>query len=97
MGWPVARVARDVGARVVAVMTRPFRFEGGRRVEQADLGVRQLAAEADTHYVVPLDSLTTHVGGVSVRTTLSIADAVLAAYVEAIVRGPSSASRPDLI
>jgi len=49
----VARIAREVGALTVGVVTRPFSFEGARRAEQADLGIEELAEEVDTLIVIP--------------------------------------------
>jgi cell division protein FtsZ len=53
----VARIAREVGALTVAIVTKPFGFEGTRRREQADRGVATLAEEVDTLIVVPNDRL----------------------------------------
>jgi cell division protein FtsZ len=53
----VARIAREVGALTVAIVTKPFGFEGSRRGEQAERGVGSLAAEVDTLIVVPNDRL----------------------------------------
>jgi cell division protein FtsZ len=53
----VARIAREVGALTVAIVTKPFGFEGSRRGEQAEHGVSALAAEVDTLIVVPNNRL----------------------------------------
>jgi cell division protein FtsZ len=53
----VARIAREIGALTVAIVTRPFGFEGSRRGEQAERGVAALAEEVDTLIVVPNDRL----------------------------------------
>jgi cell division protein FtsZ len=53
----VARIAREVGALTVAIVTKPFGFEGSRRGEQAEQGVRALAEEVDTLIVVPNNRL----------------------------------------
>ena len=53
----VARIAREVGALTVAIVTKPFGFEGSRRAESADQGVAALAEEVDTLIVVPNDRL----------------------------------------
>ncbi|MHB8240511.1 MAG: cell division protein FtsZ [Solirubrobacteraceae bacterium] len=53
----VARIAKEVGALTVAIVTKPFGFEGTRRREQADRGVIALAEEVDTLIVVPNDRL----------------------------------------
>jgi cell division protein FtsZ len=49
----VARIARDAGALVVGIVTRPFSFEGTRRSKSADLGIESLGSEVDTLIVVP--------------------------------------------
>ncbi len=53
----VARIAREVGALTVAIVTKPFGFEGTRRAEQAERGVDALAEEVDTLIVVPNERL----------------------------------------
>jgi cell division protein FtsZ len=53
----VARLAREVGALTVGIVTKPFTFEGNRRGTQADKGIEELAAEVDTLIVVPNDRL----------------------------------------
>ena len=49
----VARIAREVGALAVGIVTKPFSFEGTRRGEQAEAGVEELAEEVDTLIVIP--------------------------------------------
>jgi cell division protein FtsZ len=53
----VARIAREVGALTVAIVTKPFGFEGSRRAAQAERGVETLAEEVDTLIVVPNNRL----------------------------------------
>jgi len=53
----VARVARELGALTIGVVTRPFAFEGRRRATQAEDGVKNLRAEVDTLIVIPNDRL----------------------------------------
>ncbi|WP_306432708.1 cell division protein FtsZ, partial [Staphylococcus haemolyticus] len=53
----VARIAREVGALTVGIVTKPFGFEGSRRKEQADKGIEALAAGVDTLIVVPNNRL----------------------------------------
>jgi cell division protein FtsZ len=53
----VARIARELGALTVGVVTKPFGFEGRRRGDQADTGVELLGAEVDTLIVVPNNRL----------------------------------------
>ena len=57
-GAPViAKIARELGALTIGVVTRPFGFEGKRRTLQADTGVDSLRAEVDTLIVIPNDRL----------------------------------------
>jgi cell division protein FtsZ len=53
----VARISRELGALTVAIVTKPFGFEGSRRGEQAERGVNALAEEVDTLIVVPNNRL----------------------------------------
>jgi cell division protein FtsZ len=53
----VARIAREVGALTVAIVTKPFGFEGTRRADAAEQGVNTLAEEVDTLIVVPNERL----------------------------------------
>ncbi len=53
----IARIAGEVGALTVAIVTKPFSFEGSRRSEQAEKGIAALAEEVDTLIVVPNDRL----------------------------------------
>jgi cell division protein FtsZ len=53
----VARIAREVGALTVGIVTLPFRFEGTRRRTQAEKGVQELREVCDTVIVIPNDRL----------------------------------------
>jgi len=53
----IAQIAKDLGALTVAVVTRPFGFEGAKRRQQAEQGISQLASEVDTLIVIPNDRL----------------------------------------
>ena len=53
----VARIAREIGALTVGIVTTPFRFEGTRRRTAADRGVEELRAACDTVIVIPNDRL----------------------------------------
>ena len=53
----VARISRELGALTVAIVTKPFGFEGSRRGAQAEQGVSALAEEVDTLIVVPNNRL----------------------------------------
>jgi cell division protein FtsZ len=53
----VARVARELGALTVGIVTMPFKFEGSRRRKQAEEGLQALRQSCDTLIVVPNDRL----------------------------------------
>ncbi|HEU4979448.1 MAG TPA: cell division protein FtsZ [Solirubrobacteraceae bacterium] len=55
----VARIAREVGALTVGIITKPFGFEGTKRSESAKVGIQALADEVDTLIVVPNNRLLT--------------------------------------
>jgi cell division protein FtsZ len=53
----VARIARELGALTVGIVTKPFGFEGSRRMKAAEIGIESLSAEVDTLIVVPNNRL----------------------------------------
>lgn len=53
----VAKIARELGALTIGVVTRPFSFEGKVRSQQADAGIDELRSEVDTLIVIPNDRL----------------------------------------
>ena len=81
----VANVARSLGALTIGVVTRPFGFEGKRRVVQAETGIEKLRSEVDTLIVIPNDRLLSisdrHV---SVLDAFKAADQVLLSGVQGI-------------
>src|SRR5574342_268380 len=65
-GAPViAKIAREVGALTVGVVTKPFLFEGKKRMRQADDGIQELKASVDTLIVIPNQRLLS----IAARTT----------------------------
>ena len=74
----IGEIARDLGALTVAVITRPFSFEGRKRMRQAEQGLAELRRTVDTMIVVPNDRILSVVGkGTSFREALKKADEVL--------------------
>ena len=53
----IAEIAQDIGALTVGIVTKPFKFEGKRRMEQAIIGVDELRKHVDTLIVIPNDRL----------------------------------------
>jgi cell division protein FtsZ len=74
----VARLAKQTGALTVAVVTKPFSFEGRRRMRQADEGLSELRAEVDTLIVIPNERLLAVVDKATTLTdAFSVCDEVL--------------------
>ena len=74
----VAEIAREMGALVIGIVTRPFSFEGKKRERQAQVGLAELRRCVDTMIVVPNDRLLSVVPkGTSFRDALKKADEVL--------------------
>src|SRR6478752_3021486 len=53
----IAEIARELGALTVGVVTRPFTFEGQKRGDQAEQGIRTLREKVDTLIIIPNDRL----------------------------------------
>ena len=53
----IAQVARELGALTIGVVTRPFSFEGARRMQSAEHGIEELKGKVDTLIVIPNDRL----------------------------------------
>ncbi len=74
----IAEMAREMGALSIGIVTKPFLFEGRKRMRQAEQGLAELKRSADTVIVVPNERLLSVVGkGVSFRDALKKADEVL--------------------
>jgi cell division protein FtsZ len=81
----VARVARELGALTIGVVTRPFSFEGRRRASQAEQGIDELRGAVDTLIVIPNDRLLQVADGeTSVVQAFRFADDVLLQGVQGI-------------
>ncbi|MGM9835023.1 MAG: cell division protein FtsZ [Bacilli bacterium] len=53
----VAEIAQDLGALTVGIVTKPFKFEGRKRMEQAEMGLEELKKHVDTLIVIPNDRI----------------------------------------
>jgi cell division protein FtsZ len=81
----VARIARELGALTVGIVTKPFGFEGTRRMQSAERGVMSLADEVDTLIVVPNNRLLSVLDkGTSMVEAFRVADDVLRQGVQGI-------------
>lgn len=81
----VAEIARDMGALTISIVTKPFTFEGKRRMANAELGIEELKQHVDTLVVIPNDRLLQVVTkGTSMIEAFRIADDVLRQGIQGI-------------
>jgi len=74
----VAEVAKDMGILTVAVVTKPFSFEGARRLQAAEIGIEELSQHVDSVIVILNEKLEEVLGDdVSMEEAFSAADSVL--------------------
>ncbi|OGO28142.1 MAG: cell division protein FtsZ [Chloroflexi bacterium RBG_16_54_18] len=81
----VAKIAREIGALTIGVVTRPFNFEGSRRIQAAESGIDLFKEQADTLIVIPNDRLLQIVDKrANLQQAFRIADDVLRQGVQGI-------------
>jgi cell division protein FtsZ len=81
----VATLAKELGALTVAVVTKPFGFEGSRRNRQAEAGIQELRGIVDTLIQIPNQRLLSVVEkGTSLQEAFRVADSVLQQAVQGI-------------
>jgi len=81
----IAKVAKELGSLTVGVVTKPFTFEGKRRMKQADEGMKELKASVDTLIAIPNQRLLSVAGrNSSILETFKKADDVLLQAVRGI-------------
>lgn len=81
----VAKIAKEVGALTVAIVTRPFTFEGLQRKEIAERGLTDLKREVDAYIVIPNDKLLSIVEAqTTAKTAFALADEILRQAVEGV-------------
>ena len=80
----VAEVAKECGALTVGIVTKPFAFEGRRRMRQAEEGIARLSEHVDTLIVIPNDRLREAIAGAPLQDAFRAADDVLRMGVKGI-------------
>lgn len=81
----IARVAKEIGALTVGVVTMPFAFEGKKRRQKAEMGVQELKQEVDTLITIPNEKLLTVAGKeTAMLDTFKMADNILLQAVKGI-------------
>ncbi|MBN1684582.1 MAG: cell division protein FtsZ [Gammaproteobacteria bacterium] len=90
-----AQIAKEMGILTVAVVTKPFSFEGRRRAEVADMGIKKLSQYVDSVITIPNDKLLTVLGkNVTLLDAFKSANNVLLGAVQGIAE---LITRPGLI
>jgi cell division protein FtsZ len=80
----IASLANEIGALTVAVVTKPFMFEGKRRMQQAEKGLRELVESVDTVITIPNDRLLMVAQNAAFVESFRIADDILRQAVQGI-------------
>ena len=75
----IAKIAKEVGALTIAVVTKPFSFEGRKRLKLAEEGLEELKNESDSIVVIPNDKLLSIIDPkLGIKDSFKIVDSVLA-------------------
>jgi cell division protein FtsZ len=90
----VAEVAKECGALTVGIVTKPFGFEGRRRMRQAEEGIARLSEHVDTLIVIPNDRLREAIAGAPLQEAFRAADDILRMGVKGI---SDIITRPGLV
>ena len=81
----IAKIAKEVGALVIAVVTKPFSFEGAQRNDIAEHGLAELKKEVDAFIVIPNDKLLSIVDTeTSAKNAFAMCDEILRQAVEGV-------------
>jgi cell division protein FtsZ len=80
----IAQAARELGVLTVGVVTKPFQFEGNKRMRQAEEGIEALQKVVDTLIVIPNDRLRDAIAGAHLQDAFRSADDVLRMGVKGI-------------
>src|SRR5258708_12265783 len=80
----IASLGSEMGALTVAVVTKPFAFEGKRRMQQAERGISELMESVDTTIVIPNEKLLAVAENAGFFESFRIADDILRQGVQAI-------------
>lgn len=81
----IGKIAKEEGALTVAIVTRPFTFEGDRKISYSVEGLNELKANVDSLIVVSNDQLLINYGKASLNDAFSEADIVLSRSVKVVI------------
>jgi cell division protein FtsZ len=74
----IAKICKEMGILTVGIVTTPFAYEGKKRLQQAEEGIRQLRTQVDTLLIISNDKLRHQFGNLKMREAFEKADNVLA-------------------
>nr|WP_321265945.1 cell division protein FtsZ [uncultured Sulfurimonas sp.] len=75
----VAQIAKEIGALTISIVTKPFAFEGNKRLKLAEAGLEELKKESDSIVVIPNDKLLSIIDRrLGLKESFKIVDSVLA-------------------
>ncbi|OON67270.1 cell division protein FtsZ [Hymenobacter sp. CRA2] len=80
----IAKVAKELGILTVGIVTAPFLFEGRKKRQQAEMGIRDLSDNCDTVLVILNDKLREMYGNLPIRSAFAKADNVLSTAAKSI-------------
>jgi cell division protein FtsZ len=80
----IAKVAKELGILTVGIVTAPFLFEGRKKRQQAEMGIRDLSENCDTVLVILNDKLREMYGNLPIRSAFAKADNVLSTAAKSI-------------
>lgn len=80
----VAQIAQELDKLTIAVVTKPFKFEGAKKMERAEKGIENLVGNVDALIVIPNQNLITNEMKLTMKQSYAIADQVLKTDVIAI-------------
>ena len=80
----VAEIAKDMDILTVAVVTKPFRFEGAKKTLQAEKGIAELLKNVDSLIIIPNEKLLSTEARLTMKQSFALADDVLMAGVRSI-------------
>lgn len=93
----IAQAAKEVGALTVSVVTKPFMFEGRKRLKLADAGLNELKKESDSIVVIPNDKLLSIVDkNLGIKDSFKIVDDVLSRAVGGMSQVVLSSGQSDI-
>ena len=80
----IAKIAKDMGILTVGIVTVPFSFEGKRRKEQAEAGIKEMRDSVDTLLIINNEKLRDMYGNLTIRNAFAQADQVLSSAAKGI-------------